>query len=164
MAAGLARNVLVKPLKNSLASCEVSFSKPATNVAPRRILVVDDEKHVCDAIRMLLEFDKHQVVTTSNGAHALELLAAGTFDVVFIDYLMPGMRGDELARKIKEAVPGQPVVMITAYAEVLQSSRKPLPHVDYLVPKPFLLENLRQAIAAASGEPKLSSSTGGDLS
>lgn len=144
--------MLVNTQNNSLASLEVSFSKPATKVAPKRILVVDDEKHVCDAIRMLLEFDKHQVVTTGSGVHALELLAAGTFDVVFIDYLMPGMKGDELARKIKEIVPGQPVVMITAYAEVLQSSRKPLPGVDFLVPKPFLLENLRQAIATVCGE------------
>ncbi len=135
----------------------MSGTKPAATIAPKRILVVDDEKHVCDAVRMLLEFDKHQVVTTGNGAYALELLATGSFDVVFIDYLMPGMRGDELAAKIKILTPGQPVVMITAYAEVLQSSRTPLPGVDYLVPKPFLLENLREAIRAAtmqtSGSP-----------
>jgi hypothetical protein len=52
--------------------------------------------------------------------------------------------------------------MITAYAEVLQSSRKPLPGVDCIVPKPFLLENLRQAITAACAEPKLGTASSGN--
>ena len=40
-----------------------------------------------------------------------------------------------------------PVVMITAYAEMLQASGNPLAGVDFLISKPFLLENLREAIA-----------------
>ncbi len=140
---------VVRQLFFSLVWRLVSASKPTSSFAPKRILVVDDEKHVRDAIRMLLEFDKHQVTTTGSGPGALQLLATGCFDVVFIDYLMPGMRGDELASKIKELVPGKPVIMVTAYAEVLQSSGTVLPGVDFLVPKPFLLENLREAIRVA---------------
>jgi CheY-like chemotaxis protein len=55
-----------------------------------------------------------------------------------------------LAAAIKARAPKQPVVMITAYAEMLQSSGNPLKGVDWIISKPFLLENLRDAIARVS--------------
>src|SRR6059058_6436167 len=113
----------------------------------RRILVVDDEPFVCDAVKMMLSFDGHIVETASNGQEALALFDKGKFDVVITDFAMPNMKGDELAAAIKARAPKQPVVMITAYAEMLQSSRNPLTGVDFIISKPFLLENLRQAIA-----------------
>jgi two-component system, NtrC family, response regulator AtoC len=113
----------------------------------RRILVVDDEPLVCDAVKMMLNFDGHEVQTAANGKEALAMLEQKTFDVVITDFEMPAMKGDELAAAIKARSPKQPVVMITAYAEMLQSARNPLTGVDFLMSKPFLLENLRQAIA-----------------
>ena len=112
-----------------------------------RILVVDDEPFVCDAVKMMLTFDGHLVETASNGKDALEMFDKGKFDLVITDFAMPNMKGDELAATIKARVPGQPVVMITAYAEMLQSSGNPLTGVDFVISKPFLLENLREAIA-----------------
>jgi CheY-like chemotaxis protein len=120
------------------------MSKPA--IVPRRILVVDDEPYVCDAVRMMLAFDGHQVETASCGKDALALFDKGKYDVVITDYAMPTMKGDELAASIKALSPGQPVVLITAYAEMLKSSDNPLTGVDFIVSKPFLLENLREAI------------------
>jgi CheY-like chemotaxis protein len=60
------------------------------------------------------------------------------------------MKGDELAAIIKSRAPNQPIVMITAYAEILQSSNNALKGVDFMISKPFLLENLREAIAKAA--------------
>lgn len=120
------------------------MSKP--KIEPRRILVVDDEPFVCDAVRMMLAFDGHQVETASSGREALEVFEKGKFDLVITDYAMPAMKGDELAQAIKARVPGQPVVMITAYAEMLNASKQPLRGVDFIMSKPFLLENLREAI------------------
>ena len=113
----------------------------------RRILVVDDEPLVCDAVRMMLAFDGHHVETTGSGKEALALLDQSKFDVVITDFKMPEMQGDELAAAIKARYPTQPVVMITAYAEMLQSSGDPMTGVDFVISKPFLLENLREAIA-----------------
>ncbi|HEY5480160.1 MAG TPA: response regulator [Verrucomicrobiae bacterium] len=113
----------------------------------RRILVVDDEPLVCDAIRMMLNFDGHLVETATNGKDALAMLEKGQFDLVITDFAMPGMKGDELAAAIKARSPNQPVVMITAYAEMLQASGNRLTGVDLVIGKPFLLENLREAIA-----------------
>jgi CheY-like chemotaxis protein len=116
-------------------------------VPKKRILVVDDEPFVCDAVKMMLAFDGHDVVTANDGAEALAIFDKNRFDLVITDFAMPGMKGDELAAAIKARSPSQPVVMITAYAEMLQSSGQQLPGVDYLVSKPFLLEHLRDAIS-----------------
>ncbi len=117
------------------------------DVPHRRILVVDDEPFVCEAVELMLRFDGHEVATAGSGKAALEMLGAGKFDLVITDYEMPGMKGDELATAIKGRFPKLPVVMITAYAELLQSSGKPATGVDAVISKPFLLENLREAIA-----------------
>ena len=115
--------------------------------SPRRILVVDDEPFVCDAVRMMLAFDGHNVQVANSGPEALALYDRESFDIVFTDFSMPNMKGDELAATIKARNPKQPVVMITAYAEMIQASGNPLTGVDYVISKPFLLENLREAIA-----------------
>lgn len=113
----------------------------------RRILVVDDEPLVCDAVKMMLNFDGHLVKTASNGKEALAMFEKDQFDLVITDFEMPAMKGDELAAAIKARAPRQPVVMITAYAEMLQASGNPLKGVDLIISKPFLLENLREAIS-----------------
>ena len=120
------------------------MSKPT--IEPRRILVVDDEPFVCDAVKMMLAFDGHEVETASSGKEALEHIEKGRYDLIITDYAMPAMKGDELAQAIKARRPDQPVVMITAYAEMLKASNNPLRGVDFVISKPFLLENLRDAI------------------
>jgi CheY-like chemotaxis protein len=121
------------------------MAKPA--IPTKKILVVDDEPFVCEAVKMMLAFDGHNVTTANSGKEALSKLDSEKFDVIITDFAMPSMKGDELAAAIKARIPNQPVVMITAYAEMLQSSGSPLPGVDCLISKPFLLENLREAIA-----------------
>lgn len=117
---------------------------------PKRILVVDDEPFVCDAVKMMLEFDGHQIETAGNGRDALALLEKTNFDLVITDYAMPGMKGNELAAQIRGRAPKQPIVMITAYAEMLAANQTPLDAVDCVISKPFLLEDLRAAIAKAT--------------
>jgi CheY-like chemotaxis protein len=113
----------------------------------RRILVVDDEPLVCDAVKMMLDFDGHVVETARSAKDALAMLDQGKFDLVITDFEMPIMKGDELAAAIKARDPKQPVILITAYAEMLQASGNPLKGIDFTISKPFLLESLREAIA-----------------
>jgi len=112
-----------------------------------RILVVDDEPLVCDAVKMMLDFDGHVVETARSAKDALAMLDKTKFDVVITDFEMPFMKGDEFAAAIKARDPKQPVILITAYAEMLQASGNPLKGIDFTISKPFLLENLRRAIA-----------------
>ena len=128
-----------------------------SNISPQRILVVDDEPYVCDALRMMLTIDGHDVATAGSAAEALELYDRQPFDLVITDYLMPVMKGDELAGAIKGRNPGQPIVMITAYAECFSDAPTPLAGVDALVSKPFRLDHVREAMAKVLLEPNLSS-------
>jgi CheY-like chemotaxis protein len=117
---------------------------------PKKILVVDDEPLVCEAVKMLLEFDGHEVVTAGNGNEALVLFDRGGFDLVITDYTMPGMKGDELALALKARSPGQPVIMLTAHAEMIKTIAVPLVGVDQLVSKPFQFSDLQDAIQKAT--------------
>lgn len=105
---------------------------------------------------MMLAFDGHVVETAGNGKEALARLERDKFDLIITDFEMPMMKGDALAIAIKARDPKQPVVMITAYAEMLQASGNPLAGVDFVISKPFLLENLREAVskAAPGSRPK----------
>ncbi len=121
---------------------------------------MDDEPFVCDAVKMMLAFDGHEVETANSGQEALTIFNEGKFDVVITDFAMPRMKGDELAATIKARAPGQPIVMITAYAEMLQTSGHALVGVDFIISKPFLLENLREAIVEVLRGKNSSGSSG----
>ena len=112
----------------------------------RHILVVDDEPLIRQSVQMLLEEDGYIVDEAESGAEALALFEPGKFDMIFTDYFMPEMKGDQLAAAIKKRSPKQPVVMITAFPEKLTCSDCPLGGVDSLICKPFELETLRAAI------------------
>jgi CheY-like chemotaxis protein len=128
------------------------MTEPASQ--QRHILVVDDEPFVCDALKMMLNFDGHIVETAGSGPEALERFQAGKFDLVITDFSMSPMKGDELAAAIKARSPNQPIVMITAYAEMLQSAGTKLPGIDFVISKPFLLENLREAISKVAPQKR----------
>ena len=112
-----------------------------------QILVVDDEPAVSRAIKMMLEYCGHKVQTASSGREALAMLEQGRFDLVTTDFSMPEMKGDALAIAIKQRLPNQPVLMISGNALMSQSAGNPLTGVDLVIGKPFLLDDLRQAIA-----------------
>ena len=116
------------------------WSKPLR----KRILLVDDQPSVREAISLLLSLDEHTVIEAGNGVEALDVFGREQFDLVITDFEMPNMKGNELARRIKQLSPAQPIVMITAYAERLGDSNNP---VDALLNKPFQLEDLRRAMA-----------------
>lgn len=124
----------------------MSQSKPPK----QKILIVEDEPQVRDVLRMLLSFDGHEILTAGDAQEALALFEQGGFDVVITDYAMPGMKGDALALALKARRPGQPVIMVTAHAEVLKTSGVPMPGVDHLVNKPFKIQELRDAIHKAA--------------
>ena len=110
----------------------------------KQILLVEDDPGAREAIKLLLAIDRHAVVEATGGAEAIELLKSQTFDLVILDYFMPGMRGSEVARRFREIAPGLPILMITAYLETLGDADKP---VDAVLGKPFGVAELRRAIA-----------------
>ena len=110
----------------------------------KRILVVEDEPSARESIKLLLQIDRHEVAEAKDGREALELLQRQSFDLVILDYAMPGMLGRDVALHIKRIAPALPMLMVTAYLEKL--SRADLP-VDAVLGKPFAMDELRQAVA-----------------
>jgi CheY-like chemotaxis protein len=96
---------------------------------------------------MMLVYDGHQVTTANSAKDALAIFERGKFDIVVTDYAMPVMKGDALTVAIKALAPDQPVIMITAYAEMLQGSGRGFAGVNCMISKPFQLHELRSAIA-----------------
>jgi two-component system, NtrC family, nitrogen regulation response regulator NtrX len=83
-----------------------------------RILVVDDEAGVRDALGLLLEEAGYEAVAAAGGEAALVLLEGEEFVLVLCDVAMPGMDGITLVERIHLAHPGVPVVMVSAHAEL----------------------------------------------
>ena len=115
----------------------------------QHILVVDDEPMVRDALKMALTFSGHTVELASNGPEALRKLAEQKFDIVFTDFCMPEMLGDELARRIKKLYPQQVIAMVTGYADFLSPRGKKANPVNFIITKPFALETIENAIERA---------------
>ena len=119
--------------------------------ATLRILVVEDEPLVREVISVYLDEDHHQVVTAENGREGVEKFKAGEFDVVMTDRAMPEMNGDQLAVEIKKLRPGQPIILLTGFGDLMSVAGEQPPGVDLVVSKPFTLATLRNAIAKATG-------------
>ena len=67
-----------------------------------KILVVDDEKAVCEEFKEILQEDGHQVDIAMNGREAITKVQSNPFDLVFLDVLMPRMEGREVLEEIKK--------------------------------------------------------------
>jgi CheY-like chemotaxis protein len=109
----------------------------------KRILLIDDERSVLETVGRLLRCDDHIVVEANNGAEALSLFARHQFDLVLTDCRMPFVEGNELAAKIRQIAPGQPILMITGYGAKPGRGNP----VDAVLEKPFDLAALRSALA-----------------
>jgi CheY-like chemotaxis protein len=109
----------------------------------KRVLVVDDQEAVRELVEALLKHFGHLVETAGSGEEALGKLEHHQFDVVFTDFLMPGMNGDELAREIKKRRPHLPVVLITGHQFETVS-----PDISLVLEKPFSRDDLKEAMSA----------------
>jgi CheY-like chemotaxis protein len=112
---------------------------------PIRILIVDDEPMVREVVVLYLRDGRHEVTEAEDAAQALEKFQSGTFDVVLTDRSMPGMSGDELAVRIKQIAPRCPVVLLTGYQEAAAGRSA----VDFVLPKPFAIDALRDVMRKA---------------
>ncbi len=114
-----------------------------------RILVVDDEEIVIRSCVRALADDAHEVDAVRGGAEALERLAAGSYDVIILDIMMPGMDGLEVLQRAKEAHPDVEIVMVTGLSQVETAVRSmKLGAFDYIA-KPFDPDELKLVVERA---------------
>jgi signal transduction histidine kinase len=117
-------------------------------VAPLKILAVDDEPTVLEALADTLAEDGHGVVTAASGREALALLDGGErVDLVITDLGMPGMTGWELARALRTRQPDLPVGLISGWTSSADFSAEEASHVAFVIAKPYTLGAVRTALA-----------------
>ena len=112
----------------------------------RRILVVDDEQAIRDALLDMLSFMGHKAVAASNGIEALNLFLRSSFDLVLTDYQMFGMDGLALAFHIKKRSADTPVVLITGESKEGIMEKLKGKNVDFVLFKPFRLEEIQETV------------------
>jgi len=113
-----------------------------------RVLVIEDRPSVLELMTSVLE-DCYDVTTASDGATALSLVGSETFDVVLTDVRMPGATGFDVLRAIRNRNRGPEVVMMTAYANVVDAvAAIKLGAYDY-VAKPLDPDEISLVVARA---------------
>lgn len=116
---------------------------------PRRILVIDDERVICDACRLVLSEKGHTVTLETSGAEGLRAIRQGDFDIVLLDMKLPDIDGMEILKAVREEKLGICVVVMTGYSimpNAVQAMK--LGAADYLA-KPFTDDELITAIEKA---------------
>jgi two-component system response regulator MprA len=113
-----------------------------------RILVVDDEPSVRDALDRALRMDGYKVQLAADGQQALDQLAEQAPDAIVLDLLMPGVDGLEVCRRIRAAGDRIPVLMLTARDGVPDRVRGLDAGADDYLVKPFALEELSARLRA----------------
>jgi two-component system response regulator MprA len=113
-----------------------------------RILIVDDEPAVRDALELALSCDGYDVDAAVNGREALALVESSSPDAVVLDVLMPQLSGLEVCRRLRQGGDRTPVLMLTARDAVSDRvAGLDAGADDYLV-KPFALDELLARLRA----------------
>jgi DNA-binding NtrC family response regulator len=120
-----------------------------------RILVVDDEERICEAVKKALERIGYAVETTQRALRALEKLQEDSFDMVICDIKMPEMDGIKLLDRIKEFDPSIVVVVITGYASIESAVESMKKGAQEYIPKPFSPSHLRLVVERAFEQRRL---------
>jgi len=139
--------VVTMRLPEAVAAIEAT--PEATPAGPAlRVLVIDDEATVREALADTLTDDGHTVIQAAGGKEGLARLADGAHvDIVITDLGMPDMTGWDVARAVRRERPNLSVGLVTGWAVALEMSDEERRAVDFVIAKPYTIEALRAALA-----------------
>lgn len=115
----------------------------------RKILIVEDDAAIREALIEAVEGDGHAAVGAPDGVQAVRAFEAGAFDLVLLDIMLPAMNGYDVCRRIREKDKCVPVVMLTAKGEEIDKVLGLELGADDYVTKPFGQRELLARIHAA---------------
>ncbi len=113
-----------------------------------KILIVEDDPELRGRIRDWLVFEHYQVEETDNGARALEILRIAQFDVVVLDWMLPGLTGIEVCQQYRRTGGCAPVLMLTGRKEITEKERGYAAGADDYLTKPFDTRELSLRVRA----------------
>ena len=113
-----------------------------------RILIAEDEVATAKALKVLLEKAKYSVDIVHNGNDAWNYISSGSYEVIVLDIMMPGMNGLEVLTKMRREQISTPVLMLTAKSEIEDRVAGLEAGADDYLPKPFATSELIARIKA----------------
>jgi len=120
-----------------------------------KVLLVEDERRLADALAELLMMEKYEVDMVYDGASALTAIETGSYDVIVLDVMLPEVNGFEVVRRVRNRSITTPILMLTARDDVLDKVMGLDCGADDYMTKPFdtteLLARLRALTRRASG-------------
>lgn len=133
--------------------------------APLRVLCVDDHPDTADSLGTLLQLNGYQVAVGHDGEEGLAVAAGFNPQVCILDITMPGIDGNELARRFRAAPGGNDMLLValTALGDYPSLEKMADSGFDLHYAKPVELKELYAALAeyARDGRPGLAATTGG---
>lgn len=118
-----------------------------------RILLVEDEEALCRAVRDTLAAAGYTVDCCGTGPDALDALCAGSYDLVLLDRMLPGLDGLSVLRQARQAGVRTPVLMLTALDAVGDRVAGLDAGADDYLPKPFATEEPLARVRALGRRP-----------
>jgi PAS domain S-box-containing protein len=122
-------------------------ARAAVPLAPLSVLVIDDDPDVRGFIAASLEEQGYRVREASDGREGLVKFDRETPELVVLDFIMPGMSGAEVANRIREKRPDQPILFVSGYSET-EAVKRIAPDAPLLA-KPFRADALQKAVRRA---------------
>lgn len=117
------------------------------NVMSTKLLVVDDDPHIGEAIKLYLENEGYEVKTASDGAEGVSMFKMIEPDLVLLDVMMPKKDGWQVCREIRECS-SKPIIMLTAKGEVFDKVLGLELGADDFLAKPVDMKELSARIKA----------------
>ena len=109
----------------------------------KQILIVDDDLDLREDLAEILSQDGYLVQTAENVTNAFKTLQQGHFDIVLLDFMMPGMNGIEALHELKRLSPKAEVIMMTAFATIENAVDAIKRGASEFITKPFKIEELQ---------------------
>lgn len=113
-----------------------------------KVLVVEDEQDLADEIKEFLEDERYIVETCQDGSSALDVLAVYDYDVIILDWMLPGVDGLAVCRTFRAGGGRTPILMLTAKSSLENKEVGLDTGADDYLTKPFQLKELSARIRA----------------
>ncbi|MGN0527923.1 MAG: response regulator transcription factor [Eubacterium sp.] len=113
-----------------------------------KLLLVEDEKRMANALSEILRLEKYEVDICSDGISGLESAQSGIYDLIILDVMLPGLSGFEIVREIRSDGIKTPVLMLTAKGELDDKVTGLDSGADDYLTKPFMTKELLARIRA----------------
>ncbi|KYK27366.1 hypothetical protein AYK26_03850 [Euryarchaeota archaeon SM23-78] len=121
---------------------------------PKTIMIVDDEPHMVELEKAILEAEGFKIISALDGKQALKILETIKPDLVILDMMMPGMSGREVCEKIRKNPKTKKLkiifVTVARFSEIGKNQLKGMDVLDYIT-KPFDNEELVKRVKKILG-------------